>query len=123
MGQVVAEETRPFGDRYAVRAAGNVAPFQRHRKHQLREGERQHQERNAAGAYAKKADQRRAASGNDNARSDAEPGIDAELRAEHGDRISAQSEESGVAERHQTGETEQEIEAHGEDREDKDLRN
>ena len=53
--------------------------------------------------------------------SDAEPGVEAELRAEHGDRIGAQAEEGGVAERHQPGEAEQQVEAHGEDREDEDL--
>ena len=54
-------------------------------------------------------------------RHDADPGIDAELRAEHGDCISAQAEKRRVAERHQAGEAKEQIEAHGEDRENEYL--
>ena len=44
------------------------------------------------------------------------------MRAEDGHRIGAEPEEGGVPERHQPGEAEQQVEAHGEDREDEDLR-
>ena len=43
------------------------------------------------------------------------------MRPQHGDRVGAEAEERRVTERHQPGEAEQQVEAHGEDRKDVDL--
>ena len=63
-----------------------------------------------------------AGAGDDDTRGDAEPGIETELHAENRDRIGAEPEKGGVAERHQASEAEKEIKTHGENREDEDLR-
>ena len=53
--------------------------------------------------------------------SEPDPGVDAEHRSEHGDAVGAEPEECGVPKRHQPGEAQQQIETHGEDRENVDL--
>ena len=102
-------------------AAGDVAPFQRDREYELGEGKRQHEEGNAAGAHAEEADQRGTGGGDDDPGHEPEPGVHAEQRSQDRHRIGAQAEEGGMAERHQSGEAEQQVEAHGEDREDVDF--
>ena len=54
-----------------------------------------------AGAHAEEADDERAEPGRDHAGDDAEPSIEAEECAQHRDRIGAETEKRGMAERHQ----------------------
>ena len=123
MRKIEAEEARLFSERHAVRATCHVPPFQRYREQKLREGEREHQKRDAARAHAEKSDQSRAGARDRDAGEQPEPGVETELRPQHGDRIRAQAEKAGVTERHQSGEAKQEVEAHGEDCENEDLGN
>ena len=82
------------------------------------ECERQHQERNAGGSNAEKADDQRREPREQHSGHNAEPRIEAEQRAEDCDRVGAAAEKRGMTERHQPGEAKQKIKAHGKDGED-----
>src|ERR1700733_6489280 len=97
MRQVKTEKAWLFGKRNPVGAAGNVAPLQCHRVNELRQRKCQNKKGDPARANPKKADQGRAAPGQSDTRNDPQPRVKAELRAENGDRIGAQSKKRSIS--------------------------
>ncbi|MGY4367276.1 hypothetical protein ACVW1A_003341 [Bradyrhizobium sp. LB1.3] len=87
----------------------------------LREGERDHDEIDAAGAQGERADHQRVdRGGRDRDRKLDEAASDAFLR-QHADRVAADAEVGGVAKTHHAAKTHDEVEARGRQRQDDDA--
>jgi hypothetical protein len=102
----------------AVRAAQRLV-VEEQVEHHLRERHRDHDEVDAVGAHHEEADDQRSQPRGQHGHRQGPPQADGlALRREEGQRVARQAEVGRVAQRHQAGHALQQIQAHGEDRQD-----
>ena len=106
----------------AVVAAGHRDPLERDRPDDLREGQRQHREIDAGQLYREEAENRGAEAAQQRTEQQAGDHRQARHLGEEGDAIGAEPEIGGVAERGEAADRHQEMQAGGEDHEDRDFR-
>src|SRR6266852_2559172 len=106
------ECVRPRHSTHSVGSTRQPSPLDRSRIEKLRERQRQHEESDAAHPHAEITDESGAQGRKSNAGNDAEPRAATELDAEQNRRIGAETEEGGVAERHHSAVTHEQIKTH-----------